>query len=474
MTDRPNILFLMCDQLRGDVFAPDHICRTPNLDRLIARGVRFPRAYTPNPVCSPARASLMTGLLPHNHGVMWVTHTIDPDHGELRPDRTHWAQRLQSSGYNTGYFGKWHVNKDNDGSAFGWGEFHERATPEFQDKLASRDEVHASLNPVAKVENPGYPDNIVYGVTDIQPEQRPLGVITDMASAFLGDALQGDDPWCCFVSTPEPHDPYIVSRQVYETYDLNDIPLPESLDDDLAGRPNLYKRSRQNFAHFGEQQHREAAACYFALVTEIDAQFGRLLDQVEAAGQLDNTIVVLTSDHGDYLGAHGLYYKNIGAYEEAYNIPLVLTGPGIARGVETSARVGSHDLCPTLVELTGGEPIDNLDTRSFAAVLNDPAAHEGDFTRGYAEYEGGRVLITQRVVYDGDWKYVYNGFDFDELYNLADDPHELTNLAGDPAYRNQLDAMVRLFWGYIVTSGDTRIQRTAYGPLRLHAFGPEV
>ena len=119
-TSRPNILFLMTDQMQGRVLDPGNPCLTPHFDRLAARGVRFPRAYTPNAVCSPARASLMTGLLPHSHGVLEVTHCVDDDQCNLRTEHPHWAQRLQAGGYRTGYFGKWHVERSNDLRRFGW------------------------------------------------------------------------------------------------------------------------------------------------------------------------------------------------------------------------------------------------------------------------------------------------------------------------------------------------------------------
>src|SRR5690554_1684519 len=110
----------MVDQMQGRVLAPDHVCRTPNLDRLASQGIRFSRAYTPNAVCSPARASLFTGLLPHNHGVMEVIHTVDSDQCCLRTEKPHWAQRLTELGYRTGYFGKWHVERTGDLEAYGW------------------------------------------------------------------------------------------------------------------------------------------------------------------------------------------------------------------------------------------------------------------------------------------------------------------------------------------------------------------
>ena len=120
MAKRPNLLFLMTDQMQARVLAPGHPCQTPACERLARLGVRFERAYTPNAVCSPARASLMTGLLPHNHGVLEVTHCVDEDQCRIRPDKPHWAQRLRDLGYRTGYFGKWHVDRSEDPTLFGW------------------------------------------------------------------------------------------------------------------------------------------------------------------------------------------------------------------------------------------------------------------------------------------------------------------------------------------------------------------
>ncbi len=147
MSQRPNILFLMTDQMQGQVLRPDHPCITPNLDKLAARGVRFDRAYTPNAICSPARASLMTGLLPHNHGVLMVTHTTDDDQSCLRTEYPHWAQHLKSAGYYTGYFGKWHVERTNKLEDFGWQVNGARGTPCFDQRMkAKNDSTHSTHN----------------------------------------------------------------------------------------------------------------------------------------------------------------------------------------------------------------------------------------------------------------------------------------------------------------------------------------
>ena len=178
---------------------------------------------------------------------------------------------------------------------------------------------------------PGYDPNRFYGVCDLPADARGMGKKTDAALAFLDSVVDESAPWCCFVSFTEPHDPFYCHEDAFAQYDVDSIPLQPNVHNDLSGQPNLYKRAAQVWSDWTDREHREAAACYYASISEIDEQFGRLLERVENAGQLENTIVVLTSDHGDFLGAHGLYCKNIGAFEEAYNIPLVMVRAGCSR-----------------------------------------------------------------------------------------------------------------------------------------------
>jgi arylsulfatase A-like enzyme len=240
----------------------------------------------------------------------------------------------------------------------------------------------------------------------------------------------------------------------------------------MGARPNLYRRAQGTFAQMSEQDHKTAAACYYASVTEIDTQFGRLIEKIEQAGELDNTIIVLTTDHGEHLGAHGLYCKNFCASEEVYNVPLVVAGPGIAANTVTSARAGLHDLCPTLCDLAGVEPIDNGDSRSLAQLLADPPRYEADFTTGFAEYNGGRFDLTQRIYYRDDWKYIFNGFDYDELYNLARDPYEMDNRIDDPDCQEVRRTLAGAMWKIIRDTGDQSLFNTQYPILRLNEFGP--
>jgi arylsulfatase A-like enzyme len=478
---KPNILFLMTDQMQSRVLESGHPCLTPNLDRLIARGTRFRRAYTPNAICSPARASLMTGLLPHNHGVFDVIHNVDDDQCNLRLDKPHFAQRLQKAGYRTGYFGKWHVERSEQLENFGWNvngcsATHEAKGSSVYQKYSSKlvkDWSPSKRFPISRMtpNPPGYKEFRQYGVTDTPPEFRKMGIATQMAEDFLTDALKGDQPWCCFASVLEPHDPFIAGEETFAKYNVDELSLSPTLKDSGEGRPNLYRKAGLTWKNLTDREHREARACYYASITEIDTLFGRLLNQLEAAGKAKDTIVVFMTDHGEMLGGHGLYCKNISAYEEVYNIPLVMAGPGIAGGVVSDARVGLHDLCPTILEMAGAEAIEVPDSRSFASVLSNPAK-VGDFQTGYAEYFGSRYRLSQRIYWEGDWKYVLNGFDFDEMYNLAEDPNETHNLAQYPKHASQMERMVKQIWERIEETGDRSLLNSSYPVLRLAPFGP--
>ena len=471
---RPNILFLMADQMQGRVLDPAHPCLTPNFDRLAAMGTRFTHAYTPNAVCSPARASIMTGLLPHNHGVLEVTHCVDKDQCVLRLDKPHWAQRLAAAGYRTGYFGKWHVEHSEKPSSFGWqvdGGSHNGLFKQRRDDVGC---ARGDFDLCRHIDTPeGYAQGLHYAVTNAKPEQRPMGVTTSLASDYLDDVCGQGAPWCCFVSVSEPHDPFVAGRDAFAQYRVDDIPLAPNVGPCAEGLPGIYRKAARVWQGMTEREHREAAACYYASITEIDALYGRLIDKVESAGELENTITVLTADHGELLGAHGLYCKNFSGFEEIYNVPLIVAGPGQASGVASDARVGTHDLCPTLLELIGQEPFDVPDSCPFAAVLRDPAT-ASEFTTGFAEYHGSRYRITQRVCWNGPWKYLHNGFDFDELYNLDDDPYELQNLIDCPAHQDILRTMAAQMWRKIRDTGDHALYRAKYPILRVAPFGQNV
>ncbi len=471
---RPNILLIVTDGMQSRVLSDGHDCKTPTIDGLIRRGIRITGAHTALPTCSPARASLMTGLFPHNHGVLEVEHGVDPDQCVLRTENPHWAQGLQASGYDTGYFGKWHVDRTGELENFGWNTYDIRGARSHANASQKGFGVDDTLDPetVRLYQGPdGYNDTLKYAVTDVPPNDRPVGGPATLACDWLKDKPV-DVPWCCVVSYYEPNESLIVGREAREQYDADKIALPENLHDDLTGRPNIYRRDQQIWQDVADDEWREIIACYYGRITELDGQVKRVLDALESTGQLDNTIVIFTSDHGRYVGSHGLEAHKCGGFEEIYSVPLVVSGPGVASGVTTEAIVGFHDLCPTILELGGVDPFDTADSKSFADLLRDPETAAGNHRQGYAEYFGTRFRLTQRIYWEDEWKFVFNGFDFDELYNLADDPWEMENLISKPEHTDRVKQMMAGIWHRMHETGDTTLLNSHYHSMRFAAIGP--
>jgi arylsulfatase A-like enzyme len=463
----PNLLFLITDQQQAATVAPGSPCLTPHLDALAARGTQFNRCYAPNPICSPSRASLMTGLLPHDHGMVDVTHAVPPYRAELQPGLSFWPQALQAAGYRTAYFGKWHVERTNRLEQFGFDDYDVARYHQLQGLV----ERPGPMQPRGVVRQPGYRDFLLYGVVDEPAERTPEWALYQDGVRFLRQAARRpDQPWALFLSSEAPHDPYIAPRAYYERYDPARLPRPASFDDPLAGRPALYRRIQQVWRDLDWPQFAEATACYYALCSLLDDLIGGLLADLAALGMAGNTIVVFTSDHGDYLGAHRLFLKGIPAFEEAYRVPLILAGPGIPAGTQVDQVAGLLDLPPTLLELLLGQPW-NGHGRSLAPLLAGQPADWPD--EAYAEMQGQRFAYQQRIVWQKNWKYVFNTFDEDELYDLGADPHELRNLAADPDHRATLDEMARRMWRWVAETGDENMLKAQYGMFRFAPVGPE-
>ncbi len=475
---QPNLLIILADGMQADTVEPGHACQTPHLETLASRGVRFQNAHTTCPTCSPARASLMTGLLPHNHGVLEVEHGRDDDQCVLRTEFPHFAQRLSAVGYRTGYFGKWHIERSQDVSRFGWqesvvkGAAHVKAIGK-GDQGPRPFDLDESLS--GYIDGPrGYKRILHWGVTDTPIDERYPGLTGLDAQRFLQQRLDQPDPWCCCVSFSEPNEALVVGRETWDQYDPASIPLPENFFDDMSDRPNFYWREQQIGRRLSEDHWRAARACYFGRITEIDGLINRLLSQVEDAAQLDNTVVIFVADHGRYVGAHGFDAHNFGAFEEIYRIPLIVAGPGIAAGADCDAQVSIADLGATFCDLGGAEPFAAADSRSFRTLLNQPAAIPAEFEIGYAEYHGTRFPLMQRVLWQGPWKFVFNGFDFDELYNLKNDPHEMTNRIDDPDQRPRVESMMTEIWRKVRDTGDRAIHESHYFSMRFASVGPDA
>lgn len=464
---QPNLLFLMTDGQRADTVEPSTLCQTPHLDRLAARGVRFERCYAPNPICSPTRASLMTGLLPHSHGMVDCTHTVEPYRAELKTGLPFWSQTLQAAGYHTAYLGKWHIERSLQLERFGFDTYEVEGYHKLKGLVERDDEMQVR----GVVRQKGYRDFLLYGVVDGPVEATPeYQLYSDAIKLLRKVAQEPDRPWAMFVSSEGPHEPWVVPRNYYERYDPADIPQPPSFEDNLADRPGIYRLLQGVWSQLEWPQFAQAIACYYAFCSLVDEQVGRILAALEETGQLENTLVVFTADHGDYTGAHRLFLKGVAAFEDAYRIPLILSGPGIPIGRQVDQIVSLVDLAPTLVQLTTGGEFPCYG-RSLLPLLD---SEEPEWSsEAFAEFHGQRFFYTQRVLWRDNLKYVFNGFDVDELYDLAADPYEMHNLALEPAYRPALEEMAGRMWEIARQTDDFNLYQAQYGMFRFAPVGPE-
>ena len=472
---KKNLLFLMVDQMHGQVLDKGNPCITPNLDRLSKSGVKFNRAHTANPVCSPARASIMTGLLPHNHGVTTVTHTVDEDQSNLRTDKEHWAQRLKEDGYKTAYFGKWHVERSRKLEDFGWDDY--SFIDGLSDEYINANKIHKESIieelPHLYIDNPpGYDNTPFYGISDIDTDKRVLGLVSNGAKEYLNQA-DTDKPWACFVSVIEPHDPFISTKKYYDMYENIELRLPKSFNDELLDKPNIYRRGQKVFENMTKQDHIECIRNYYAMVTEIDHEYGKIIDLLEEKGELENTIIIFTSDHGEALASHGIYAKNLAAFEEIYRIPMIISGPGIKENKESDDLVSSMDLCPTILDLFDQKEISNIDSNSFKDILCTEEVNT--IQKSFAEYDGTRLQLKQRVLWYKNLKYIFNGFDYDELYDLDSDPNEMINLIDSDNHKNERQMMIKLYWEELKKNGDHSIYNLDNNPImKIIEIGPNA
>lgn len=476
---RPNILVFMSDQEQGAVLHPDHPCIAPNAARLAREGVFFHNAFCPTAHCSPSRATFMTGLYPSRHGI--YNNVMNPSaiHYGLNEGVKTLGELLAPAGYNLAFAGKWHVTAHEDPSDHMWEQLpitSGRGTRHYLPIDAYRTRSLDRPRKRGEVERPGWGNFVVFDSYESPTangyEDHPDYTVVRAGIDALPRLAAQDRPWCLFIGTVGPHDPFIPERRFVERYDLASIPLPPSYGDDLSDRPAVYRRMREQYWNqLSEDEVRDSIRHYWAFCTMEDLMFGEVLDALDATGQADNTLVLRLSDHGDYCGAHGLYLKGVPAFREAYNIGMVARFPsGIAHpGREERRFVTLADFVPTFLDLAEAQPPDGLTGRSLTPLLRDePLDWDNTF---YTQFNGVELYYSQRVVMTETHKYVYNGFDFDELYDLQTDPHEMVNLARDPAYDGVRRELVRKMWRFAAQENDALIFNS-YGTVALAPWGP--
>jgi len=463
---KPNIIFLMSDQMAQSVIMPSSQCIMPNVQELRKDGVLCTHSYSSNAVCSPARASLMTGMLPHNHGMVDVTHAVPKYRADYDSSLDTFSNVLKDSGYHNGYFGKWHVERTHKLENFGYDEY-----------LTERDIPAMHITAIEKTMLPGfrtgYDDKVVGGIYSEGPESSEEFFIFQKARDFIDRSSKNGNPFCAFISTYAPHDPYSVPKAVYDLYEGVDISLPDNFEDMMLDKPNIYQRMRKVWESMSVGDVKKIRRYYFSYCTLVDMQIGELVRYLKDNELYDNTLIVLISDHGDLQGAHGLFCKGVPAFEEAYKIPLIFKFPKQQYGnTVCNGYVSTCDVAPTVLEIAGTIPLRNrTDGKSVVDLLSGKKSGEGTYC--LAEFFGQRYAFTQRLVWKDDFKYVFNGFDWDELYDLNSDPAELVNQINNPDYQPKVKELAELMQEIVLETEDSTMNETQYYTTRIAPVGPK-
>lgn len=441
MSKQPkNVLFLFSDQLRHDAlgYAGHPFVKTPNLDRLASQSVNFRNAFTPTPLCVPARHSLATGLRNGRHR----RPRLAPIPG-VAPELPTFMSAMHQSGYATHAVGKTHFHGRNYGF-----ENIERME-ECVDCLLEDDYVRY-------LRAEGVRTRFQHGMRDLlyfQPQTLPTPVehspdewVADRSIAFLRDHARyaSERPFLLFTSFIDPHPPFAAPEPYASMYDPADIPLPLNRDRPMGelGYGALVHRGRLDGAHEDPDRMRRIMALYFGLVSQVDACVGRVLDELERLGLGEDTVILMSSDHGDMLGDQGLSQKNV-PFDPSARVPLLVRWPGKSRdGLIDDGFASLLDIFPTLSEglgLKAQDTASELAGQSLMARLAGEGGAPGQFVVDYGHREDRWLSLVTR-----DYKYNYWFAEgFEELYDLSADPGESVNLllSGSRDMRVRADRM---------------------------------
>lgn len=417
---RPNVLLIVSDDQRPDTIHAlgNQFIHTPALDSLVRQGMTFTRAIAPNPLCVPSRAEIMTGCdgFRNRVGVFGST---------MNPNLTRWADCMRDAGYHTWYVGKWM----NDGRPINRG--YEQSDGLFASGGAKwmQPQVDHHGRPVT-----GYRGWVFQDDAGNKFPEKGVGLTPEIDKEFADAAIRfikrkPQDPFFLHVNFTAPHDPLLMPPGYEGRYDPEKIPLP----------PNFLPRHPFDHGNFEGRDElllpwprtskdvRADLAVYYAVISHMDEQVGRILEALAQTGQRDETIVIFTSDQGLAMGSHGLRGKQ-NMYEHTVGTPLIWNGPGIPKGKRTDAQCYLRDLYPTVCELVGIDIPETVQGHSLVPVIR--GEEESIYSCVFGHFRN-----VQRMIRTDRWKLIhYPKIDMFQLFDLASDPYELNNLADNPRH----------------------------------------
>ncbi|MBM3966617.1 MAG: sulfatase [Planctomycetes bacterium] len=432
-----NVLFIISDDLNNRLGCyGDPLAKTPNLDKLAARGVRFDRAYCTFPLCGPSRNAIMTGLYPNSNGILQNGQIFR----QTIPQHPSFAQALRLSGYLAGRIGKlYHYNVPN---SVGTNGHDDPASWELEINPAGVERMEE--HPRIKTLVPNQFGATLSWYASPAPESQHTDSMQASDAAWVLErcAKEPTRPFMLAVGFFRPHTPYVAPKSYFDLHDPEKMEIVNDVEEDRKDIPAPAVASgKKEQDDMSPETTREALQAYYASVSFMDAQVGKVIETLDRLGLTDSTLIIFTSDHGYHLGEHGLWQK-MSLFEESARVPLLIVGPNLGRpGSVVKTPVSHVDLYPTLLEFTGRSIDAKLHGQSLIPLMRDPSsAGRGwaltQVTRGGGEYKFfGYSLRTER------WRYTEwdEGIRGRELYDHRMDPGERTNLVSAPERRETVE-----------------------------------
>ncbi len=477
MPSKPNVLFLFSDQHHAEAMgcAGHPIVQTPTFDRLAQEGVRFTRAYCQDAICVPSRTSMMSGVYPRTTGCL--------DNPNEPPDADRYAMLqhvFAANGYKTGCFGKRHLPfQHGTRMCLGWDRSATTISPRLD---PSDDDYWQWLKDNGLWETyrategePLMKSDLFCMVSKLEPEQRDAAYTADKAIDFIHE--NKDQPFFCWASFHGPHHAYNPPRKWIDMYPADKMPLPANVDEPVENLPpelQVWRRDMNPPWNLGaaaenKELYQQFISHYYAQVTEVDHYAGRILDALEQQGLRDNTIVIYASDHGDFMGRHGMAEKcSLGhnVYEDTLKVPLIISWPGkFPQAMQRADLVELLDLYPTLAELLELKMPGNM--QELAGKSLRPALEQtGAVDRNYAVSENwSQVTVVTGRYKLGVWidpgtleeyrKRDIRGQHPDMLFDLEQDPMEQKNLINDPACADVREQLYGYYREWVAKTPDT-------------------
>ena len=446
---QPNVLFIISDDLNNNVGCyGDTQVATPNIDRIAKRGTRFEHAYCQYPLCGPSRNSMLTGLYPNSTGI----HQNSQIFRQSIPSHHSMPQAFRLDGYFAARVGKlYHYNVPKSVGTNGHddpGSWELELNPAGCDRLLEEPDIFS-------LKKNSFGGTLSWYASPRGDHLHTDGMLAEDATWILERcAKKKERPFFLALGFYRPHTPYVAPKPYFDEYGLDSMPIVQGVEEDVKDLPEAALKShKKEHELLTDDLRRKAIQAYFASITFMDAQVGRVLDSLESLGLSDNTIVVFTSDHGYHLGEHGLWQK-MSLFEESARVPLIVAAPGMSGGQVAKSPVGLIDLYPTLTEICDVQDPDNLQGQSLVPFLQDPSTKGRGWTISQVMRDRnnkpffGYSIRTPRFRYT-EWKKGEKGR---ELYDHNADPKEQTNIADDTEFASTVSELSRLLRKEIPTT----------------------